>query len=880
MIRRIASLLLICAWVAPAQENAGASESPGSQSAPVPAAASAPPETGTAEAPGAARTQLNLLGQTDSRSGESRRNENVQFNLVDNNAQKELNQRIGVTATLITEFTPDRPYFGAEYGPTAPWTILVSPLHGSSQWHGAVRWSHLNSIFSARAFFQVGGVQPARDNNVSASATGRLWRGAYLSLDGSAQANRGMVNGNILAPLPSERTPLATEPRLRAIVQSILSSYPDVAPNRPDIDPRMVNTNAPQRIDNRTASSRLQQDAGRLGVLTLSWSWIAQKVDAFQLVRGQNPNTTTRAHKAGIYWNKTVSPSTVVSAGFRYDRVGTVIAPESEAVPYAVFPSQALTTINGNSSIPIDRAQNAFRTAVQIRSSYGRHNWAAGAQLNRHQLNGIDSDSHIPALSFNNTPTADAITNLRLGTPITYFQAIGYLPRGFRYWDNYLYFTDTVRVSSRLTASLGLGYRPLSRPVEVNNLNMLPYSTDWNNFGPTVSLAYRPAKLSGVIRAAYGLHYGEIFPVTFQQVRFNQPLNRKLVIQGASLVDPLADYDPDDPNSARPVTYDFAPDLVSPYAHLYSASWGIPIGQLLNWEIGYVGSRSLKLLYHNYTNRARILPGIPITNATVDLRRADPNRGEIRRVENMSRGYYDAFRTTLVTRYKGLQADFSYWFSKAIDLGGDYTGTAHDLDSFRNRSQSEFAVFEEMKARSRFDQPHALLLRADYSLPRSRRLPWMGTWNLFGVGLAKSGTPFQVTSGSDAPGYGNVDGVSLDRPDVLDPSVLGRSITHPDISRRLLPRSAFRFITPGMLRGNLGRNTFRRAPIRNLNAGLSARWIEGAARSIEFRAESNNLTNTPQFAEPGWALSDQNFGVITNTLNDGRSFRLSLRLGF
>src|SRR5262245_64716936 len=35
------------------------------------------------------RVEMNLLGKTDAASGESRRNENVQFNLVDNNALKE-----------------------------------------------------------------------------------------------------------------------------------------------------------------------------------------------------------------------------------------------------------------------------------------------------------------------------------------------------------------------------------------------------------------------------------------------------------------------------------------------------------------------------------------------------------------------------------------------------------------------------------------------------------------------------------------------------------------------------------------------------------------------------------------------------------------------
>src|SRR6476659_3366787 len=62
------------------------------------------------------RTELNLLGKVDTASGESRRNENVQFNLIDNNALKELNIRLGTNATIVQEFFPDRNYFGVEFG--------------------------------------------------------------------------------------------------------------------------------------------------------------------------------------------------------------------------------------------------------------------------------------------------------------------------------------------------------------------------------------------------------------------------------------------------------------------------------------------------------------------------------------------------------------------------------------------------------------------------------------------------------------------------------------------------------------------------------------------------------------------------------------------
>src|ERR1041384_1245492 len=73
------------------------------------------------------RTELNLLGRVDTEKGESRRNENVQFNLIDNNALKELNIRMGTSATIVQEFRPERTYFGVEFGNSPPPPLHVTP---------------------------------------------------------------------------------------------------------------------------------------------------------------------------------------------------------------------------------------------------------------------------------------------------------------------------------------------------------------------------------------------------------------------------------------------------------------------------------------------------------------------------------------------------------------------------------------------------------------------------------------------------------------------------------------------------------------------------------------------------------------------------------
>ena len=109
---------------------------------------------------------------------------------------------------------------------------------------------------------------------------------------------------------------------------------------------------------------------------------------------------------------------------------------------------------------------------------------------------------------------------------------------------------------------------------------------------------------------------------------------------------------------------------------------------------------------------------------------------------------------------------------------------------------------------------------------------------------------------------------------------LEASPLRPCISRQRLPASAFAYIEPTERAGTLGRNTFRKDGVWNVNVGLSRRWALGGEKSLVLRAESINLLNSPQFAEPGRELTSPNFGQITNTLNDGRTFRFLLLLSF
>lgn len=832
----------------------------------------------------AARSPEMQSSQTNAGAGESERNENVPVTPVDLNLLKDQAVRIGTTATIIPQFLPDLNYFGSEYG-VAPSAGLHLPARMWRALHGRLYESHQNSVFGARAFFQVGGLKPAHDNQYGFQVEAPLWRGSYVLLETTQQKTRGMVNGNVLVPLSSERTPLATDPALRDYIQRVLNSYPDEIPNRTDIDPRMLNTNSPQRVDGQSWDTRFDQNIGGRDRLMFHYRFIGQTVTAFQLVAGENPDTTSLSHEGRVTWRRDWTPATSSSATVGFDRMTALISPAKDALGPS-FMVGGLQGLGPTPDVPTYRAENLFRHGIQVRHLHGAHTFVFGFEISRRQFNGFRSDSSRPFVSFSASAEHDAITNLRLGVPYSMVIAIGNLSAGFRGWDMSYYAGDTWRAGANLTLTYGLRYQPSPPPNEVNHPNAIPYGCDCNNLAPQVGLAYRLPGAAGVFRVGYGLQYGPVLPSTYAWIRSNPPSNTVLMLQQPDLLQALKDANGttfSGTAQGRQFLTVLDSNLALPYSHQYNVSWDLELHRSWRVQLGYAGSRTFKLVQMTSTNRGLIVPGMTLTEDNVDARRPNQSWSSIRRFGNGSRAWYDAAIASLVLpRWKGLHADASYWFSKSLDYAANVAdqGAVGGLGN-----QWEYELHKDLKARSDFDQPHSFRARVSYetrSFVSARR--WVrtvaGGWSVSAIGLFKSGTPFSVLSGSDAPGFGNVDGGSGDRPDLVFPGVLGRVIGNPDTSRLLLPASAFTFIQPGRTAGNLGRNVFRKGSIRNVNASVSRQFPVWKDKPLTIRAESINLFNTPQFAAPAFMLSDSGFGGITNTLNNGRSLRLTASFEF
>lgn len=806
--------------------------------------------------------------------------------LIDTNAIKEANIRVGTTATAVADPAPDAQPFATEHGQSASETYLLRAAAAPSSWHGDTFLQLQDSALNSRKFFQVGPVKPGHRDFYGGRLTGLIPHLGALTATFSQRDVRGMVNGNVLVPLPSERTPLTTDPALRPIVQRFLDAYPKEAPNRLDFDQRALNTNAPQSIDDIAGTLRLDVATGPKGKLILTYGLDRSHIDAFQLVAGQNPDTDIHNHRARITWQYALSTATQLQLGAGFNRNRSALLSEPNAVGPRVRFGYSIEELGPDSYFPFNRATNTFRygAALQHQAAGGRHQISLGGDITRFQLNGQETYNSRGQFVFGASDGRTSIDNLRLGLPLTFEGSFGELSRGYRNWTTNLFIADKWKAHRRLTLSYGVRYMADTTPVEVNAFEVLPYKTDANNVSPRFALAWQ-AGHGWVVRAMYTTSFSQILPVTYQQYRLNPPHVIYAMVAEPYLADPIRGINLNDPKARYSPTF-LPADLVSPYSHQYNASFERRLALGSTLRLNYIGSRTFKLLNAYSQNRAEPVPGIPLAIATINERRPDLRYYDVKWIVNGGIAYYDAAQAVWDLPFRhGVLASVSYTFSKAIDEGCDFTATGANRDIQNFRTQWQYDSFGDRKGLSNFDSTHALFFNYTWDIPAPRNAHgWLrhasSNWQISGANMWKSGTPLTLYVGSDSPGFGNVDGGGADRPNILDPSILGKTIGNPDSAPSIISRSRFSYITPGAHSGSLGRGTFRKSTIWNWNAAVARNFRMPNEWTAQLRAEAYNLSNTPQFDEPQRNLSSPAFGKITNTLNDGRVFQFGIRLLF
>jgi len=254
---------------------------------------------------------------------------------------------------------------------------------------------------------------------------------------------------------------------------------------------------------------------------------------------------------------------------------------------------------------------------------------------------------------------------------------------------------------------------------------------------------------------------------------------------------------------------------------------------------------------------------------------------------------YHSMELILKRRFtNGLSFQAGYTLAKSLDTRSfDPAFTVVGRNNAQSASSTPFDLRNRKLnyARSDFDRRHVFQAYAVYDLPfgKGRRFlnqlnPFLerliGGFELAGLTVWESGRPFTVYSGINTvsnvvQATANCNGCTPNLGSVVQESGTNFFFNQDQ-------RSKFSFPVPGQL-GNTARNFFTGPPLFRLDMTFGKKFVITEKSNLEFRAEMQNVTNSPSFGFPTATFTSSTFGRIRDTVvSSARHMQLSLKLNF
>jgi Carboxypeptidase regulatory-like domain len=223
-----------------------------------------------------------------------------------------------------------------------------------------------------------------------------------------------------------------------------------------------------------------------------------------------------------------------------------------------------------------------------------------------------------------------------------------------------------------------------------------------------------------------------------------------------------------------------------------------------------------------------------------------------------------------------------------LSLGYTYS---HSIDDSSDRGDTAFVNaynFAANRASSNFDLRHNLSISYVYGLPFFRGSGFahsvLGGWQISGITVAQTGTPFSVTTNGlpsfgDNAGVGNGTGTGS-RPDLVGNPRSGFSANQDPSQRGPLAYSPAAFAAPrGLTFGTVGRNTLNLPGRLNFDFGVFKRFSINEKTGFDFRWENFNLFNHTQFNAINTGFGPSDFLHLTGA-HAPRRMQFGLRFYF
>jgi hypothetical protein len=314
----------------------------------------------------------------------------------------------------------------------------------------------------------------------------------------------------------------------------------------------------------------------------------------------------------------------------------------------------------------------------------------------------------------------------------------------------------------------------------------------------------------------------------------------------------------------------------TPYIIQYELNLQRQIGANTVLETGYLGSQGHGL--ERFTSRN--LP-FPSPTGSVISRQPVPEFGNIQLIEGVVQSNYHSLSAKLTRRMsRGLTYLAGYTFSKSIDNASGLRTLGTD-----QLKPQDGRCWSCERGLSIFDTRHRFVASVLYDLPVGKGRKFVssgiasaliGGWQLGSIVTASTGFPLNVSAGRDQSNTGH----GYDRPNGVPGQSINLGSDQRNTGRWFNTQAVV--LQPFGTYGTLGRNIVTGPGLSSLDFSALKRFQLSERKHLQFRFESFNFLNHPNFGDPNTNRSAGGFGTITRTRSgiNMREMQFSLKFIF
>jgi hypothetical protein len=639
------------------------------------------------------------------------------------------------------------------------------------------------------------------------------------------------------------------------------------------LQPRMIDSGVPPEL----AGYRHNVRSGRLAAISDTWTISPALINEFKVgfARGFNPREGEVGGQELI------------------DELGIQGLPRQ---PDSVvnIPSVSISNFVGIFQVAKQApAENTFQFIDQVTWIKGRHTIKTGGEYRPQQYNDYVHPM-FGSYSFTNRFSGYSYSDFLLGLPNSTSRTSVRPSQAARYWFLSGFIQDDLKVTSRLTLSLGLRYEynkpgvdtydtianfdPATKSLVVPNEKVqrenvdpvfpkeIPIITaartgfperslrfgDKNNWQPRFGFAYRPfGDTSTVVRGGYGIYSDDFTADLFSRLyggpfRVTESFTNSIT-GGAPLLTFTRPFLQVGTLGSVDVTAIHS-RLINPFVQQWNLTVEREIAADLGLRLSYIGTKSTQLVYGRNINKP---PASTI--AFAQSRRAYPLYRNITMYENGGSQIYHSFTTEVQRRFsKGLSFQAAWTWAKnltdADEVGITEGGpTIEDTyDRLRERADAQFSPRHRFVSNAIWELPFG---KGRALLNTGGAANWvLGGWQLSAVYNAQTGEYFTPSfSGPDPSNTQTFGGI----PDRIGN---GNLPSGQRTIARWFDATAFA-VPPAGRFGNSGRNILIGPGRQAVNLGLFKTFYPSERFNIRIQGTFTNAFNHPNFGTPNTNIS-------------------------